>query len=145
MNHDLFSHFTRIDKVLRKYIRKAVEEYDFTENEVLIMTVLTNQKHITTASQISRLRSISKGLVAKSVDSLTMKGYLFQEQDQEDKRIFHLSFTEKGLILSNKLRQATLQFTEELNAGITEQHKQAMIEMMEIMTMNINKMEENHE
>ena len=102
MNHELFSHFTIIDKVLRKYIRKAVEEYDFTENEVLIMTVLTNQKHITTASQISCFRGISKGLVAKSVDSLTMKGYLFQEQDQEDKRIFHLSFTEKGLILSNK-------------------------------------------
>ena len=84
MNHDLFSHFTKVDKLLRRQARYAVREYDFTENEVLVITVLTNQKHITTASAIARFRGISKGLVAKSVDSLTEKGYLIQNKDLKD-------------------------------------------------------------
>lgn len=145
MNHDLFSHFTKVDKLLRRQARYAVREYDFTENEVLVITVLTNQKHITTASAIARFRGISKGLVAKSVDSLTEKGYLIQNKDLKDKRIIHLSFTEEGKKISDILRNTTIQFINQMNIGINDEHRKVMDEIMQIMNQNIERMEEEHE
>lgn len=145
MNHDLFSHFTKVDKLLRRQARYAVREYDFTENEVLVITVLTNQKHITTASAIARFRGISKGLVAKSVDSLTEKGYLIQNKDLKDKRIIHLSFTEEGKKISDILRNTTIQFINQMNIGINDEHRKVMDEIMQIMNQNIERMEGEHE
>ena len=60
-----------MDKVYRRFYQHELAEYQFTPNEIAVILFLyNNAPDLDTATDIVRCKGISKGLVARSVDSL---------------------------------------------------------------------------
>ena len=59
-----------------------------------MLIFLSNNRTINTAKELSAFLGISKGLVARGIESLLLKGYVYIETDNSDRRIQHLFLTE---------------------------------------------------
>ena len=71
-----FEKFQKIDKMYRRFYQYELAEYQFTPNEIAVILFLhNNSPELDTATDIVRCKGISKGLVARSVDSLFAKGW----------------------------------------------------------------------
>lgn len=89
-----FEKLQKMDRTYRKFCQQKLSEWDFTPNEIAVILFLhNNAPELDTASDIVRCKGISKGLIAKSVDSLCRRGYLETTRDTGDRRIFHLHLT----------------------------------------------------
>ena len=92
-----FEKFQKMDKVYRRFYQHELAEYQFTPNEIAVILFLyNNAPDLDTATDIVRCKGISKGLVARSVDSLCREGYLTAVREPADRRIMHLKLSEKS-------------------------------------------------
>ncbi|WP_077612247.1 MarR family winged helix-turn-helix transcriptional regulator [Clostridium sp. Marseille-P2415] len=135
-----FTYFAKIDKIYRKVCGKAVAEYDFTPNEILVLMFLSNNQELNSASDIAQCRNISKGLVAKSVESLCEKGYLTTGKDKKDRRLVHLYLTEKSQKVVARIKTCKQEFMEELHKGIPAEDLEALNRTAKVMNRNLENM-----
>lgn len=135
-----FVHFAKLNKVYRKMCYQAVEEYRFTANEIEVMMFLANNPGLDTASDIAGYKNISKGLVAKSVDSLCRSGYLATQKDTRDRRVIHLILTEQSAPVVERLKHGRTEFINLLQAGVEPADLEAMERATEQMNKNLNEM-----
>lgn len=92
-----FEKLQKIDRTYRKFCQQKLSDWNFTPNEIAVILFLhNNAPDLDTASDIVRCKGISKGLIAKSVDSLCRRGYLETIRDTEDRRIIHLRLTKEA-------------------------------------------------
>ena len=92
-----FEKFQKMDKVYRRFYQHELAEYQFTPNEIAVILFLyNNAPDLDTATDIVRCKGISKGLVARSVDSLCREGYLTAVREPADRRIMHLKLSKKS-------------------------------------------------
>ena len=89
-----------------------MEKYHLTPNELLVLLFW----HATMADAIRRgilrsTRGVSKGLVARSVESLVEKQFLVVERDAADKRICHLYLTQQCSALTEQMTEKKLRFS----------------------------------
>lgn len=133
----LFSYYAKIDKVYRKLCAHAVAEYCFTPNEIMVLMFLSNNPGLDSASDIAHFRNISKGLVAKSVESLCEKGYLKTGKDEKDRRLVHLFLTEKSDDIVKRLKNCRREFARDLYVGVLEEDMAAMARVTEVIIQNL--------
>lgn len=132
-----FSYYAKVDKVYRKLCAQAVAEYCFTPNEIVVMMFLSNNPGLDSASDIAHFRNISKGLIAKSVESLCENGYLETEKDEKDRRLVHLRLTKKSESVVERLKQCRREFAKELYSGVDPADMEAMGRIAVIMNRNL--------
>lgn len=135
-----FAHFGKIEKAYRKRCTQAVEEYCFTPNEIVVLLYLSNHPGYDSASDIAHFRSISKGLIARSVETLCEKGYLRTGKDEKDRRLIHLSLTEKSAAVVKRLKACRREFVKELYAGAAPADLEAMDRVTNVMNRNLDVM-----
>ena len=135
-----FMHFAKVNKVYRKMCYQAVEEYHFTPNEIEVMMFLSNNPGLDSASDIAFYKNISKGLVAKSVDSLCGKGFLETRKDTKDRRLIHLILTGQSTDIVKRLQKCRKDFISALQTGIPEDDLDAMNRVMSLMSKNLDNM-----
>lgn len=132
-----FSYYAKVDKVYRKLCAQAVAEYCFTPNEIVVMMFLSNNPGLDSASDIAHFRNISKGLIAKSVESLCENGYLETGKDEKDRRLVHLRLTKKSERVVERLKQCRREFAKELYSGVDPADMEAMGRIAVIMNRNL--------
>lgn len=132
-----FTYFVKFDKVYRKLCDQAVGEYGFTPNEILVMMFLANNPGFDSASDIAHYRNISKGLVAKSVESLCQQGYLTTGKDEKDRRLIHLHLTEKSSDVVVKLKECRRMFARSLYDGVPKEDLDAIGRSIRVMDQNL--------
>ena len=135
-----FIHFARVNKVYRKLCYQSVEEYHFTPNEIEVMMFLSNNPGMDSASDIAYYKNISKGLGAKSVESLYNKGFIKTEKDTKDRRLIHLILTEQSADVVKRLQSCKKEFIRQLQEGVTEEDLAAMDRATAIMNKNLDEM-----
>ena len=133
-----FSYYAKTDKVFRKMCAQEVAEYDFTPNEIVVLMFLSNNPGLDSASDIAHFRNISKGLVAKSVESLCERGYLETGKDKKDRRLVHLYLTEKSNEVVSILKKCRREFERELYAGVAKSDMEAMGRVTSVMNRNLD-------
>lgn len=117
----LFEKLQKIDKMYRRYYQLELAEYGFTPNEVSVILFLhNNAPDMDTASDIVRCKGISKGLVARSVESLCQKGYLAAVRDPEDRRIIHLELSEKCAPIIDRIENRQNELARRIEAGVVK-------------------------
>lgn len=122
-NGTIFEGLRRIDKAYRKYFQAKLAEYQFTSNEITVILFLyNNAPELDTASDISRCKGISKGLIARSVESLCKRGYLEAVRDGEDRRLIHLRLQDADGKLTKALEKAQTELEREVETGISAEH-----------------------
>lgn len=113
--------YQKIDRAHRKYFQTRFAEYGFTPNEILVITFLyNNAPELDTATDIARLKGVSKGMIARSVESLCDKKYLEAVRDERDRRILHLHLKKEHNGLAAEMEQAQKEFLAVLEKGISE-------------------------
>lgn len=104
--------------------------------------------HATTADAIRRrdiaqYEGVSKGLVARSVESLVEKQFLVVERDAADKRICHLYLTQQCSALTEQMMEKKAAFFRRLAEGIPEEAiattEQTLRRFMENISASIDK------
>ena len=103
--------------------------------------------HATTADAIRRgiaqYEGVSKGLVARSVESLVEKQFLVVERDAADKRICHLYLTQQCSALTEQMTEKKAAFFRRLAEGIPEEAiattEQTLRRFMENISASIDK------
>lgn len=128
--------FAKIDKICQKACCQSVAEYGFTPNEILVIMFLADHQELNSATEIAQYRNISKGLIAKSVESLCEKEYLTTERDAFDRRLVRLNLTRKSQKVVQQVRQCKRNLMEEIQSGIPE-------EDLKVLQRTSKKMEEN--
>jgi DNA-binding MarR family transcriptional regulator len=136
---EYFSYFAKTEKIFRKICHQAVAEYDFTPNEIVVMMFLHNYPEMDSASDIAHRLNISKGLVAKSVESLSEKGFVITGKDRADRRLIHLSLTEKSDQVMKRLKVCREVFVKELHQGIPREDLDAVGRAAIVMNENLEK------
>ena len=135
-----FIHFAKVNKVYRKICYQTVEEYHFTPNVIEVMMFLSNNPGMDSASDIAFYKNISKGLVAKSVESLYNKGFIKTEKDTKDRRLIHLILTKQSDDVVKRLQNCKREFIKQLQKGVTEEDLAAMDRATSIMNQNLDEM-----
>lgn len=129
--------FVKIDKIYQKLCSQSVSEYGFTPNEIVVMMFLANNGGLKSASEIAQYRNISKGLIAKSVDSLCEKGYITADRDKNDRRLVRLKLTEKSNEVVDRIRRCRKNFVEELHKDIPKEYIGILHRTASIMNQNV--------
>lgn len=132
--------FMKMDKFYLQTCHDAVGDYNLTRNEVICLLFLQNNKPFDSAKDIVQYRKISKGLVAKSVESLIASGYLTVVKDTLDSRILHLHTTKECEPILNKLSEARSEFHNCLMAGISEEDRIMLDKISQRMIANLGGM-----
>ena len=96
-----------------------------------------------TARDIAQYEGVSKGLVARSVESLVEKQFLVVERDAADKRICHLYLTQQCSVLTKQITEKKAAFFRRLAEGIPEEAiattEQTLRRFMENISASIDK------
>lgn len=145
---NMLLNYIRADKLYQKLCMDALSSYgSFTANEVLVLMFLTNPDNapMDTATDIAFYRNMSKGMIAKSVESLTGRGYLEQERDRVDRRIVHLKLTGESRPLADCLLGCRNAFLGRMGQGMTEEDQKAFQRVSRIFEENVGKMAEQYE
>lgn len=134
--------FVRIlwmEKVFKKMCAMEVQEYDFTPGEIIVLLFLLNNPSLNTARDIAYYKGISKGLVARCVESLCQKGYVKAIQDDTDRRIYQLYLTDESYPITVRLQACKKKFNETMMQGIDEEQRNMFYQTIEQMNENIEK------
>lgn len=123
--------YAQIRKFYISEFTRRFREESFSPNELDLLLFLHNNPSINTASQLCTCLNVSKALVCRSVESLTRRGLLTTQPDSRDRRIQHLSLTDKAAPVIGKLLSAH----ETLNTEILKDISPEDIQQME-HTMN---------
>ena len=99
---------------------------------------LANNPGYDSASDIAHFRNISKGLVAKSVETLCERGYLRAGKDLKDRRLIHLSLTDKSDDIVARLRKCRQEFAGKLYAGVPQEDMEAMARTTKVINENLD-------
>lgn len=114
--------FQKIDKAHRRYFQIKFAGYGFTPNEILVLLFLyNNAPEYDTATDIARSKGVSKGMIARSVDSLCEKNYLEAVRDKHDRRIIHLRLKDEHNQLAARIEGLQKEFVKELGKGISDE------------------------
>lgn len=137
-----------MDKVYRRFYQHELAEYQFTPNEIAVILFLyNNAPDLDTATDIVRCKGISKGLVARSVDSLCREGYLTAVREPADRRIMHLKLSEKSRPLTERIAVKQKELAGKIECGITPEELRitsATLDKLLINTEQLLKGKENH-
>jgi DNA-binding MarR family transcriptional regulator len=94
LNQMLVESFNEILVIQEAYMQ-ANCVMDVTMNEIHVLEAIERLKQPTMA-QVSTVMMVTPGTLTTSVKRLVQKGYALRKQDATDKRIYHLSITEKA-------------------------------------------------
>ena len=125
-------------KLYEKICSIPAKKYGLTKCDKDVLLFLHNNENLDTASDIVKYRSISKSLVCKSVNDLTVRGLLRTEPDQDDSRRVHLQITSEGQPIAVELRHMQDQFFTLLSEGISAEEHEAFFGCLQKITRNIN-------
>jgi DNA-binding MarR family transcriptional regulator len=135
-----FDCFAKIDKSYQKFCGQIVAECGFTPNEIVVLMHLSANQDNNLACDIVKCRNISKGLIAKSVESLCQKGYVTTGGDEKDRRLVHLYLTDKSRPLVERIKACRQTFIQKLHKGIPAEDLDTLLRVTQKMNQNLNDM-----
>lgn len=125
-------------KLHQKFVGAAAPEYSLTQNEKDVLLFLYNNKPLDTAGDIVKYRSISKSLVAKSVKSLSARGFLQQIPDQNDGRYVHLKILPAAQDAVSQLKEAQNALHAALASRLSPEDQQELRRLLGLIMAGID-------
>lgn len=141
-----FVGLSKLERLYKRYFQDSVSEYQFTPNEIAVLMFLhNNAPALDTATDIARFKRISKGLVARSVDSLVKRGLVTTRRDETDRRIVHLALSPDCAVIAGRLRESERRLMERIAAGIDPERLKVTDETLRQINQNMNRLLEGDE
>ena len=115
---ELLKFYAALREAYSRFCAQALTSDSFSPNEINVLIFLSNNPQINTARELTITLGVSKGLIARSVDSLTSRGYLTTWTDQKDRRVVHLMITDKAVSVMEQIRSGRAEFSRQVLQGI---------------------------
>ncbi len=131
------SAFYIITKRYHDYTKRKLKDYDFSPSEVSTMLYLLENPNLDTAKKISDQHGLTQSLICRAVDSLTRQGYITVTNDEEDRRVNHLSLHIDDEKLLHILRTLNQDFLNELFRNIDPDHLRLFRSILHLAASNI--------
>lgn len=139
MLENFMENYFKIEKAYRRFFHEEAEKYQLTPNEVLVIIFLYEKgPSVDTAKDIAQYEGVSKGLIARSVDSLTEKGYLTLMRDETDRRVIHLHLTEQCNEIVHQVTEKKKRFLECIQRDIPQEDIRITARTLEHFMENIS-------
>lgn len=137
MLDNFLENYFKIERAYRRFFHSEMEKYQITPNEMLIILFLHEHgSQSNTAKNIAEYGGVSKGMIARSVESLIEKEYLRSERDRQDRRLVHLYLTQNCDGIVQQIAWKQKKFLERIQEGISK-------EDIGIMTTTVKQLMEN--
>ncbi|MBS7576391.1 MULTISPECIES: MarR family transcriptional regulator [unclassified Enterococcus] len=102
-----------------------------TNNSLMTLYVISNLGEETTPKQIIERLQLPKQTVNSMLNTLEKKGYLYREQDAQNKRQKMVKLTESGKNFTDKVLLALYQFEYQAYAQLTAEERKMLIKINE--------------
>ncbi|MGN1349843.1 MAG: MarR family winged helix-turn-helix transcriptional regulator [Anaerovoracaceae bacterium] len=132
--------FSDMMKKYQENCRTSLDGYRFTPNETAMMIYMLKHPDTDTAKDIAKELGISQSLICRSVDSLTKKGLIHVEKDQEDRRINHLTLNISDRALKKTLTSMDPEFEKQMTDGVEQEELAVFQRVMFRMAENVGAM-----
>lgn len=133
-----FENLTSFKNLYIGVMAPVCEKYDLTFMELTVLLFLHNNPNHDTASEIVKLRRLTKSHVSISVRSLIDKGLLLGNRNDNDRRTIHLQITDAAMPAVEAGAVAQRDLAEIMFAGFTQEDLSRMSDMIERITNNVN-------
>lgn len=137
----LFKQAAMLKKMFINTCFQDVEAYDFTPCEIDILLSISSHQEVNTNKELVAFIGVSKGLIARSVESLIQRQLVCVKEDGYDKRIQHLVLTETSNALITKLKQSQERYASKILAGISEEEQTIVKEVFQKIRWNLEHIE----
>lgn len=128
-------HATR--KLYNRLCVSVMERYDLTRCELDILLFLYNNPDLDTAKDIVEKRGLVKSHVSMGIDHLVQKKYIEVNQDQNDKRRYHLRLLNHSYEVIQEGLNVQNEFQKRLFKNFSEEDKEEFTRMMKMIYENI--------
>ncbi len=115
--------YRRAVRLQEDMLKKVGQSFGLSLIETIILCFLHNNPDKDTAAEISEYRMLSKGNVSPAVENLLREGLLSRRQDVRDRRVYHLTLTEKASPIAVSLEAVNHELVDIMFTGITEEER----------------------
>ena len=122
-------------KVYARISAPELKHYQLSPSEVDILIFLSNNRTINTAKELSAFLGIS----------LLLKGYVYIETDNSDRRIQHLFLTEAAQEVIQVLLKKRSEVEAHILKGIPQEHINIVLQTFDRINANIENIIETNE
>ncbi len=134
---DILEYFLSAEEVYDDYRKQVEQKFGLTAKEIDVLIFLANNPEYDRATDVSRVRKITKSHVSLAVHSLCEKGLLTRNFSGSDKKNAHLVPTEKAQPVIEFGRQKQREFSQALFAGFTEEEKKEFFTLHDKIAENL--------
>lgn len=138
-----FENITSFKNLYVSVMTPVCEKHGLTYMELTVLMFLHNNPNHDTASEIVKLRRLTKSHVSISVRSLIGKGLLTGDQNPKDRRTIHLHVTDRASAVIKDGTAAQRNFGQIMFAGFSQDDLDRMNDMISRITNNVNSYESN--
>lgn len=87
---------------------------------------------------LARKYKMDKSTAARAIKKLEDVGYVYRQQDPEDKRAYRVFVTEKGRSMEEKMMEIALKWDSIVLSGFSKEEKQLQAAFLERMEQNVS-------
>jgi len=120
------------------------EKYELSQTDLMIILCLANNPQLDTATDIIKLRKLTKSAVSMSVRTLQDKGLITGEHLNGNHRSIHLRVCDSALPIIEEGRAAQEKYFAILLSDFTDEDKQHFKSYFERITANIHSYNKAH-
>ena len=133
-----FLYYVRLLKrMYERTLAEAAAACGLTLPEADVLSFLQENPEFDTARDVAVYREVSRAYVSKAVEALAGRGYIEIAQDKDDRRLQHLSITEKARKAAEVLRDAQYAFYGKVTDGLSAEELFSMLSAIEKCAGNL--------
>lgn len=126
------------------YCKPVMKKHNMPQTSLDILMFIADNPERNTASDIVDLYGIKANLVSMHINRLEEEGYVYRERDENDRRKYRLGLTEKTMPIVDDCRNTIRTFMDDLWEGIDPVKFDQMLEIMDEISANADKMIERN-
>lgn len=117
-------------KAIHERIKEEIAKNNLSITDFSVLEVLYH-KGKQTIQQIGNSILISSGSMTYVIDKLEQKGLLLRNACLEDRRVIHITLTDAGTDLMNKLMPKHHELVDEIFSSLTTEEAGALVKLLE--------------
>lgn len=141
----IFDHYASVEQLYGTVTAPVCQRHDLTYMEFTVIMFLANNPTYDTASQIVRVRRLSKSHVSVSIRSLVERGLLESAYQGTDRRSIHLRLTPAASAVVEDGRQAQLDFWNVLMSGFSPEEQAQLQQFNRRIDENVDVYNQSHQ
>lgn len=127
----------QVKKLIEKMSEDVAKKYDLRPVELDILIFLTEYGDADTAKDIMQKRHISKSHISKSIDNLSKKGFIYLNEDKDDKRKMHIELKPAAYEIIPQVKQIRQTCRDIIFQGIPEEKCDEIKEILKQISGNV--------